>query len=301
MTAITFKIIKPNSDCRRVTFNAVPELAAINEVVDGLVDFDSRELVYVDSEGDRIIVKSSRDVQEAVRDAEATNAKTVKLWIRRNQAGAGRACGRGAAKASSKDNNQRQRPRCGRGLFRHPGWVQYGFEFNDDVADILEAFFPRCFISRPHCEKRTSDNDVPTSPTQDSGKDSNDSKNDSRDDSNTSSESPKGSASEAGTSSIDDLKSEVNGAEEEQQVTTAPLVEAKQHNATVHVDEVVEDAVPESDIPSQEQENENDLNSKVSMLREMGFDLPDDVAKNMIRELNGRMDLIVRALVANNK
>merc|ERR1719223_200031 len=43
------------------------------------------------------------------------------------------------------------------------------------------------------------------------------------------------------------------------------------------------------------------IDDKLKLLKEMGFELPQDVARNMIRELNGRMDLIVRALVANQK
>jgi len=43
-----------------------------------------------------------------------------------------------------------------------------------------------------------------------------------------------------------------------------------------------------------------DEDDKVRLLREMGFALPESAARNMIREMGGRMDLIVRALVANS-
>jgi len=45
----------------------------------------------------------------------------------------------------------------------------------------------------------------------------------------------------------------------------------------------------------------DNIDDKLNLLKEMGFEIPKDVAQNMIRELNGRMDLIVRALVANQK
>lgn len=47
--------------------------------------------------------------------------------------------------------------------------------------------------------------------------------------------------------------------------------------------------------------DERAVSIKVKLLEEMGFNIPTSIAENLIKELGGRMDLIVRALVANSK
>lgn len=286
MPTTTFKIFKPNGDCRRVTFDTVPELSALNEIVDGLVDQETRDLIYMDSEGDRIVIKSSRDVAEAVRDADATNAKTVKIWIRFHQKhGTAGPCGRGAARTNNKN-----RRRCGGGLFAHPGWVGHcGFssDFNNDVNEILGALFPGFFIHSPHHGRNKESGNAESASSDGEAKE---------DSSNTTNDSKEDVTAAASTS-----QNYTHQSEDEKTPFVTPPVEAEQQDAKVEVKEVVKDTMPKSDIPSKASKGEDELKSKVTMLREMGFELPDEVARNMINELGGRMDLIVRALVANNK
>merc|ERR1712224_1165903 len=58
---------------------------------------------------------------------------------------------------------------------------------------------------------------------------------------------------------------------------------------------------PYDDAASESHEADAELSAKVKLLRDMGFNLPTSVARNMIEEMGGRMDLIVRALVSNSK
>ena len=93
--------------------------------------------------------------------------------------------------------------------------------------------------------------------------------------------------------------SPVPGGEAAAPQATFVVIEAEKAEAEAEADEAPP-AVPEETGAAAAAEDA-DISAKVQLLAEMGFDLPADIAASMIRELGGRMDLIVRALVANGK
>merc|ERR1712070_608225 len=77
--------------------------------------------------------------------------------------------------------------------------------------------------------------------------------------------------------------------------SNAPVPAASSHSQEFTF---VEREQPRAD--SETADSSGEIERKAELLKEMGFNLPRDMAHNMIRKLNGRMDLVVRALVANN-
>lgn len=268
----TFKLFLPTGDCRRVTFDSVPELAAINELVDGMVEAtsDRRQLTYVDSEGDRVVIKTSRDVTEAVHDAREAGAKTIKIYIRpRDRCGANK---NGDGSGNKKHPGARRfragpwRGRCGRGLFAHPAEVSGEWR---EIADVIGAIFPGLFVA----------------PSRDTD-DASNGHNDNTDEATTSTESTE--------TSTQAEKRTPESAEKSKPASQDPV------QSVPGSDPAVNEQV-ESQVSSDAATVDKDLDAKATLLREMGFEIPLDVARNMISEMGGRMDLIVRALVANQK
>lgn len=62
--------------------------------------------------------------------------------------------------------------------------------------------------------------------------------------------------------------------------------------------EPFEEAVKKHDVVEATQEGT--ITAKVKLLQDMGFGLSEAAARSMLTEMGGRLDLIVRALVANS-
>jgi len=273
----TFKVFKPNGECRRVTFPSIPELAAINEFVDSMVEAtaDRRHLTYVDSEGDRVVIKTSRDVKEAARDAQQARAKTIKIHVRTLRQGGkcggprhqGGPCGRG---------------RSLRGLFAHPAEVAGEFR---DIAHALDAIFPGVFgssVSPDSSVDESAESAEAAAPPS--------SEADAPAEKAAPVEAEKAApveAEKAAPTAASPSEADESGSQSSSRACEASSEEAKEESP----------AAPSPPATSEE----DDLGAKAALLRDMGFELPLDVARNMITEMGGRMDLIVRALVANSK
>merc|ERR1712070_17878 len=278
MNPTTFKFYAPDGACRRFTFEAVPELAAVNELVDTLVEspVENRRLFYLDSDNDRVVIKTSRDLVEAVRDVQSTGASSVKIHIRVQPQVQHQRKTKTTTNGSRPCRSwgwQYHYPRSG--LFVHPGttwklghqWDDIGADVLKDLNDIFPDFFRRCDISNDErstspgaeAEKRAEDptpvnsekkqEDAPTAPST--------------------------STTDATAEESDESRAQVtSGNQPPGSSESEPVTAAHEKEAGI---------------------SEDELTSKATLLKEMGFDIPVDVAKNMIVELNGRMDLIVRA------
>merc|ERR1712070_114357 len=158
MNPTTFKFYAPDGACRRFTFEAVPELAAVNELVDTLVEspVENRRLFYLDSDNDRVVIKTSRDLVEAVRDVQSTGASSVKIHIRVQPQVQHQRKTKTTTNGSRPCRSwgwQYHYPRSG--LFAHPGTTwKLGHQWDDIGADVLKdlnalfpKFFRRCDIS----------------------------------------------------------------------------------------------------------------------------------------------------------
>jgi len=80
--SVTFKLQSPHGLCSRITFPSAPELSALTKVAENLVQGESNRLLYRDSEGDWVLITSSSDVAEVVKDAQQAGATTVKVHVR---------------------------------------------------------------------------------------------------------------------------------------------------------------------------------------------------------------------------
>jgi len=337
MSPITFKFFSPRGDCRRITYDVTPELATINELVDGMVE-GRRLLTYRDSEGDVVLLKTSRDVAEAVNDARNSGAKSIKVQIRLV-----RECPRNSdSKATAANQNNRNKNHCGgaarrsschrtagapqwgrcwsRGLFGHPHRISVDLEgVSDEVEEIVKNFGPFFGIHVHNADEADqakkeaageSASDVHPSPKGESE--------------STQETAGKGedipTAESVVTTPVDGAKIEAmettpvkEAVVTSSQVPTTIEESVAPENADVSTsgftfvenepeNDETEVAAPQTATRKKDQEGKPDpMDEKLTLLKEMGFELPQDVARNMIRELNGRMDLIVRALVANQK
>jgi len=321
MSPITFKFFSPRGDCRRVTYDDVPELATINDLVDSMVE-GHRSLSYRDSEGDVVLLKTSRDVVEAVKDANDSGAKSIKVHI-----GLIRECPRKNETKSATANNcnknrnpcvgagrrvNYQRPqwvRCwSRGLFGHPHRVSIDLEdISDELKEISKHLAPFFGIyihdadngadseeaKKQAVERASSDSDHPPS----------------KDDEHSPVSQP-----EESTQQVKETKKEASDFPSMPPVPTieegvvAENPDVSKGSGFIFVEnEPQNDETEEVELKYDAKDDDEDqskpgaMDDKLKLLKEMGFEIPQDVARNMIRELNGRMDLIVRALVANQK
>lgn len=284
--AATFKLFPPNGYCRRVTFPSAPDLSAINEVVDEMVDTpaERRYLTYIDSEGDDVVIKTSRDVAEAVRDAREAGARaapgsggvrSIRVHIRVPRGTP--SCGRARYVRATTG------PSCGgrsrRGLFAHP--AQLPSELRE-VAHVLSAFFPGVLVCSP------DDDDAPAVAKGDTEERAEAKK----------TEQATGERGEVAEARSDDAAAETPSSPPPRPADSA-VVEALGTTVTPREPApAAKEATRDSQQPSA---SASAMSAKAALLRDMGFEIPLDVARNMVAEMGGRMDLIVRALVANSK
>jgi len=315
----TFKFFSPNGDCRRKTFDRLPDLSSVNAFLDGIENappVDCRLLSYIDSEGDRIVISTSQDISEAVKDADASGQKTIKVQIRR------------IAKGGSKTNNPHSWCRT-RSWQCHPHWSTsghpiYGFHvgFRDnvnDLCDLINAFFPACAKDTKGKEKENAPANSPVDSSVDTTKKSaeNEKSASHKDDTTAGDKVGKDSAgykNEASSPRRSDnsthsenlntrLEHQQHG--QEDSTRSSPAADS----SFMFVDRQLDNGSESDDrgkatddkVAAQPDSKHLDLDGKAKLLREMGFEVPLDVAKEMIAEMGGRMDLIVRALVTNNK
>jgi len=339
MSPITFKFFTPRGDCRRVTYEDVPELATINELVDGMVE-GRRSLSYRDSEGDVVLLKTSRDVVEAVKDANDSGVKSIKVQIRLVRECPRKNGSNAATAATANSSNNNNRNHCGnawrranyhrfgpqwgrcwsRGLFGHPHRINIDLDgISEEVEEICKHFAPFFGIhvndtddnadqAEKEAKKEPGERESSVSGTR-SPKDD---------------EHPPVSQSEETSEKVQDTKeavpapaNPVNEPPAFASPSPVPTIEenvvagnshASASGFTFVESEPQNDDETEDVEAKQKAKDENDdqskpgaMEEKLKLLKEMGFEIPQDVARNMIRELNGRMDLIVRALVANQK
>lgn len=330
MTACTFKLFKSNGDCRRVRFNDTPKLDEINRLIDGIVcaSSEQRSLTYIDSEGDRVIIKSPRDLCEALRDANESSAETIKLYISNHhykRYASQRPCN-GDRDPPPQQQNQRQREgcgdgqrrpagRCGRGrgsLFFHPFWGPVWGEgrgrsdwdlIAEDMTEVMSQLFPGFAHCRAANEKKGEADEASKKPSEAPAAQEGDG------DNGALFEKPDRDVQEGqrNPASVDvpaaepqdeqamDVPSDGENQDQDRPNGTVDKQNVDNHNPNSNPNP--QHASPT--IPSST--SGNDVDVKANLLREMGFDIPLEVARNMIVELGGRTDLVVRALVANQK
>lgn len=283
-------------------------MAAINDVVNDMVKSPAadRHLFYIDSEGDRVGIQSTRDVVEAVRDARLVRAPCIKIYIQSRRSPGTKDGGKG---------KKCNRPSCGPSWDgwswaspRHSIYRQRSSHHGKEVVDLINSFgdlfFPGIRLVTYHTTDDTSDQHSDDSTTeansaQDGVKDA--------DDKGTLTGEPV-SFGEVSGASPSTTVNETDQVDEKQMAQTTPIhhedVAAVDGTNFTFVerenDDVVARGKASSDV-NKAKASVAELDSKAAMLKEMGFDIPVDVARNMIEEMGGRMDLIVRALVANNK
>jgi len=334
MSPITFKFFSPRGDCRRVTYEDLPELATINELVDGMVE-GRRTLSYRDSEGDIVLLKTSRDVVEAVKDAKDSGAKSIKVQIRLV-----RECPRntGSKAAAVNENNSNHRNQCGagrrasnchrpqwgrcwsagRGLFGYPHpRINIDLEgVSDEVDELVKHFAPLFGI---HMMNETDGGGEKAKKAAGERASSGSQNQPPKEDEHPAASQPQETAQQVEETKTPDSApatpvNESAAASPSPVPTIEESVKAENPDAsgfTFVENGPQDDKAEETLAPPEPKQNATDVNDdqpkpdamdeKLKLLKEMGFDLPESVAKNMIRELNGRMDLIVRALVANQK
>lgn len=335
MSPITFKFFNPRGECRRVTYEDTPGLATIDKLVDSMVQ-GRRLLTYRDTEGDFVLLKTSRDLVEAVSDAKTNGSKSIRVQIRLV-----RECPRNnkenATPANNNNNNKSSsrnhcgprvnchRPtggpqwiRCwGQGLFGHPHRISLDLEgVADEVDDVFKHFAPLFGIRVKHtggADKAEARNEA-AAERRASGTDEYPSK----DENEHSHE-----AQETNKQVEETAKVESVASTPEDEAVPAPTIEAtiepqaasgEAGSGFTFVEneqegnEAEEAAAPEPERKATDNTTkdgeptpEDAVDEKLKLLKDMGFELPKDVARNMIKEMNGRMDLIVRALVANQK
>jgi len=267
-----FKFFRPNGDCRRVSFQAVPSIEDVNSLVKELVPWGrvgsggatSWKLSYTDSEGDAVLITTSEDLVEAASDAKASGAKSVKVVVRRADGGCGARAGRGGA-------------RC-RGSRLLSAWKPHEMAVDlsalpDEWKAIVKHWHTACggfsIINDDAVEGESSSvaTSQPSAP-----------------------EKAYTTASAAKTPKEDDTVAATSAA------STLPTTSPQPQECRFTFAER-EQVSADSESAS----SSDEIERKAELLKEMGFSLPRDVAHNMIKELNGRMDLIIRALVANSQ
>lgn len=301
----TFKFFTPNGDCRRVTFYTVPDFDTVSKLIDGFSDTkssDRRQMSYVDSEGDHIIIESSQDLSEAAKDATESGKKTIKIQIHHQ-----------VTKGGNKASARRQRscrvggpfslgPRYYHHIFGNPFHTRV--DVLDSVDELFDALFSQCSASTSTGGVRSCDDKKDKSEEKDTTKQA-------------SSPQPK----QEDVSTSNDTSRDVVANIDEIQKEEPPTITTTSSDF-VHVDvqpnndDSERQRAPASAATDQAEATKGssnhedddgvaiesvDYDAKVRLLGEMGFDIPCDVAKEMISEMGGRMDLIVRALVANSK
>jgi len=337
MSPITFKFFSPRGDCRRVTYEDLPELATINELVDGMVE-GRRTLSYRDSEGDIVLLKTSRDVVEAVKDAKDSGAKSIKVQIRLVRECPRNTGGKAAAATAANANNSNHRNQCGagrrannchrpqwgrcwsagRGLFGYPHpRINIDLEgVSDEVDELVKHFAPLFGI---HMMNETDGGGEKAKKAAGERASSGSQNQPPKEDEHPAASQPQETAQQVEETKTPDSApatpvNESAAASPSPVPTIEESVKAENPDAsgfTFVENGPQDDKAEETLAPPEPKQNATDVNDdqpkpdamdeKLKLLKEMGFDLPESVAKNMIRELNGRMDLIVRALVANQK
>lgn len=331
MTTTTFKLMLPTGECRRATFHGVPDKATL-DFVTGADRDHAPTFVYRDSEGDKVLIKDSNDVTEAVRDARKSGTQCIKLYLQKGRSRCGAQAQSGTTTACA-----RPRPKCGtpqwvfrgrptpwafaRPTRRNPfHYVKLGLDSNEwshimqDVDTVLDSLFGS-FAGEEEAATTTVEQGQSTDDHVD--------------------EKQQPSAGDASAMSAEAGETDNTTVDGEGKAQESIIVQKEEdEDATTTENITVEDAAPEektndtSPVPTDEAtapeatfivvepekakvESEETtaanagedpaIIAKVQLLAEMGFDLPADIATNMIKELGGRMDLIVRALVANGK
>lgn len=328
-----------------MTFDHVPQKEEIDGLLQGAANDARPVFVYRDSEGDRVLIKDSQDVAEAVRDAHQSGAASVKLRVHRG--GRSRCEPRQQPHASTKGscgNPDTTTSKCATTKCAMPQWLyrgrptswaysrpaswgrtyhwrpchlKVGRGSNEwlHIMEGIDAIFEDLFGVPPSEEAATTASEPEQSPLHDNLDHAEGSAN------------PKETAEQSNAGQADE-------ACHTEEATPAPLnvaMEAKPEATFVVVEPVTKvetetgpHSTAEAEAGAEAEETEpakalaekiatssaqqqvatssvNDVSTKVQLLEEMGFRLPKDIATKMIKEMGGRMDLIVRALVANSK
>jgi len=396
---VTFKLQSPHGICRRATFPSAPELSALAEVAESMVQANDHRLLYRDSEGDWVLITSSSDVADTVKDAQHTGAATVKVYVRpcfKKHQKPQPSSTTGAA-ARSKPHRRPCRVFASNPLGTWGGLHRWAlapfhqpplrrsfvsFDHHDhggtanDIEEIFDTvyriFFPNedseaaaaeeskeskaeeskaektkadeskadesnadesnavesdadelnAEMSKTYRTTGTSshqnDNGADTGGNQKKGATEEIDDDDHHNDSDADSQKGLGQLREASQghhqANASEVADEESNEEDAVPSTTTGRVGVNEHGKPnpVAADDFVEVVAPKPEEVQDHHETStttnsastpegNSVDAKVKLLRDMGFEMPTGVARNMIKEMGGRMDLLVRALVANGK
>jgi len=271
-------------DVRAHTFKEAPTYTDLLDYITTVYGIDGQSraitLKHEDSEGDIVTITTDADVKEALSDVQKTHQNAIRLHVhdrpKRHGCHAGRNTGPGRAHCH---RNRAEHT----GPQPHHGWAGPSFLFGPHVwqqvqtiiEDLVEGAPDDGAKAKP--EKRT---------TESQGK-------------------GKGKASAAqpteptATTPTAQSEPEVQKEEEELEVSAATTPGSTGSSSAGADWEKV--TVDESNEGSQSASaSDSDLETKKNLLKDMGFDLSDDLSTKLITEMNGRIDLIVSALVKNN-
>jgi len=262
-------------DVRAHTFKEAPTYTDLLDYITTVYGIDGQSTVitlkHEDSEGDIVTITTDADVKEALSDVQKTHQNAIRLHVhdrpKRRGCHAGRNTGPGRAHC--------HRNRAGHtGPQPHHGWAGPSFLFGphvwQQVQTIIEDLVEPDDGAKAKPEKRT---------TESQGK-------------------GKGKASAAqpteptATTTPTTAQSEPEVQKEEEELEVSPATTpGSTGGSSAGADERSQSASASDD---------SDLETKKKLLKDMGFDLSDDLSTKLITEMNGRIDLIVSALVKNN-